>query len=184
MTALQAALIRATRDVQQLPYAWPGPPDASSARAAGRGTCAAKHALLREHLASLGLRSARLMIVGPLAPSLWPDLRHRARGLLEVHECLTVETDWAGPLLIDITWHPSAVRAGLPGTLDWAAEQDMICAIEPTASYAVADEAFRDQKERLRNRLYTTEQRALRDQLLAEIAARAAALPPTTSDAS
>ena len=56
-------------------------------------------------------------------------LRHRlgvlaeeASDIQEVHECLTVETPWAGPLLVDVTWHPAAVRGGLPGTLDWDGE--------------------------------------------------------------
>lgn len=162
-----------------MPYAWPGPPTAASVRQTGRGTCAAKHALLREELENLGLPTAPLMVVGPLVPALWPDLQQASSGLLEVHECLTVATSWAGPLLVDVTWHPPAVRAGLPGTLDWDGSSDMICAIEPLHSYAVAED-FRAQKELLRARLYSTAQRVRRDRILAEITSRAADLltPP------
>jgi hypothetical protein len=166
-------LVEAAERVQLLPYSWPGPPDATSARDTGRGTCAAKHALLREFLLKAGLRSSRILVVGPLAPDLWPDLQTKAGGLMEVHECLTVETEWAGPLLVDVTWQPVAVAAGLPGTLNWDGRSDMVCAVNPVASYAVADEYFRDQKERLRARLYTSDQRLLRDTILAEIAHRA-----------
>ncbi len=104
-------------------------------REAGRGTCAGKHALLREQLAPLGVVASRLMVVGPLVPDLWPELRVASGDLLEVHECLTVETSWAGPLLVDVTWHPAAIHAGLAGTLDWDGLSDMRC--------AVADGAFR-----------------------------------------
>jgi len=113
------------------------------------------------------------MIVGPLVPDLWPDLQAEDGDLLEVHECLTVETDWAGPLMVDVTWHPAAVRAGLAGTVDWDGMSDMRCAVEPAAAYAVADTAFRTQKEFLRARLYSPEKRARRDNVLAEIADRA-----------
>lgn len=114
------------------------------------------------------------MVVGPLAPDVWPDLRDAAAGLLEVHECLTVETSWAGPVLVDVTWHPDAIRAGLPGTLDWDGASDMRCAVEPVATYAVGDAGFREQKELLRGRLYSAAQRETRDRILAEIARRAA----------
>lgn len=161
--------------VQQMPYAWPGPPTAASARESGRGTCAAKHALLRDNIKAVGLDCERLMVVGPLVPSVWPDLGEAGLHLMEVHECLTVATPWAGPLLIDVTWHPAAVRAGLPGTLDWDGASDMICAIEPVRSYVVAND-FRAQKEMLRSRLYSTADRNTRDQVLARIAERAAEL--------
>ena len=62
-----------------------------------------------------------------------------------VHECVTVETGWAGPLRGDVTWHPAAIRAGLRGTLQWTAIADMTCAVEPVAFYAVAPDRFRDQ---------------------------------------
>jgi len=115
------------------------------------------------------------MVVGPLVPSLWPDLVERAGDLLEVHECVTVETPWAGPLLLDVTWHPAAVQAGLAGTLAWDGASDMAYAVTPLASYAVGDVQFREQKELLRSRLYSTQQRAIRDEILAEMAHRAAA---------
>jgi hypothetical protein len=114
------------------------------------------------------------MVVGPLVPSLWPDLVDRAEGLLEVHECVTVATSWAGPLLVDVTWHPAAVQSGLPGTLPWGGTSDMACAVTPLASYAVADDRFREQKELLRTRLYSPAQRTVRDEVLAEMATRAA----------
>jgi hypothetical protein len=162
--------------VQRLVYCWPGPPDAESARVTGRGTCAAKHALLRERLLADGLMCSRLLVVGSLAPTLWPDIKEAAGDLLEVHECLTVETSWAGPLLVDVTWHPAAVSAGLPGTLNWSGQTDMACAVQPLASYAVSDSEFRSQKEKLRSRLYSADQRELRDRILAEIASRAETL--------
>jgi hypothetical protein len=168
------AVSAVVRSVQQLRYSWPGPPDADSARATGFGTCAAKHALLREELEALGLRCSRLMVVGPLVPRIWSDLLPDGdEQLMEVHECLTVETSWSGPLLVDVTWHPSAVRAGLSGTLDWDGRADMMCAVTAVATYAVADREFRVQKELLRSRLYTEGQRSRRDRLLAEIAERA-----------
>jgi hypothetical protein len=170
------ALKEAVARTQALPYTWPAPPDAASTRAAGAGTCAGKHAVLREDLDQLGLETRRLMVVGRLVPALWPDLLAGAEDLLEVHECLTVATAWAGPLLVDVTWHPAAVRAGLPGTLDWDVNHDMICAVEPVASHAVADDVFRQQKELLRGRLYTPARRAQREELLAEMARRAALL--------
>lgn len=169
------ALTEAVRRVQKLPYAWPAPPDAASTRSAGSGTCAGKHAVLREDLAELALMTHRVMVVGPLVPSLWPDLVERAGDLLEVHECVTVETPWAGPLLLDVTWHPAAVQAGLAGTLAWDGASDMAYAVTPLASYAVGDVQFREQKELLRSRLYSTQQRAIRDEILAEMAHRAAA---------
>ena len=168
------ALAVAVRRVQKLLYAWPAPPDAASTRAAGCGTCAGKHAVLREDLAELGLITHRLMVVGPLVPSLWPDLVERAGDLLEVHECVTVETPWAGPLLLDATWHPAAVQAGLSGTIVWDGASDMACAVTPQAWYAVGDDRFREQKELLRSRLYSSEQRIIRDEVLAEMAHRAA----------
>ncbi|MFN2537464.1 MAG: hypothetical protein ABR549_04830 [Mycobacteriales bacterium] len=170
------ALTAAVRAVQELPYAWPAPPDAASTRSAGFGTCAGKHAVLREDLAVLGLMTQGLMVVGALVPALWPDLVERAGDLLEVHECVTVETSWAGPLLLDVTWHPAAVEAGLAGTLFWDGKSDMDCAVTPPASYAVADDRFREQKELLRSRLYSPAQRTVRDEVLAEMAQRAAAL--------
>jgi len=51
----------------------------------------------------------------------------------------------------------------------------MAYAVTPLASYAVGDVQFREQKELLRSRLYSTQQRAIRDEILAEMAHRAAA---------
>ncbi len=117
----------------------------------------------------------RLMVVGPLVPDVWSDLQDAGRNLLEVHECLTVATSWAGPLLVDVTWHPAAVRAGLRGTLAWDAASDMVCAVQPEKSYAVGGD-FRAQKEKLRSRLYSAAERHKRDYVLTEIARRASEL--------
>lgn len=95
-----AEFVAAACRVQNLPYVWPGPPTASAARQQQAGTCASKHALLAEDLSSLGMESLPLLVAGPLAPAIWPDLCEKAAGLLEVHECLTVRTPWAGPLLV------------------------------------------------------------------------------------
>jgi hypothetical protein len=115
------------------------------------------------------------MMVGSLVPSIWPDLMAQAGHLPEVHECLTIESYWAGPLLVDVTWQPTAIRAGLRGTMDWDGMSDMEPALAPSACYAVPRETFREQKEALRRRLYSDEDRALRDDVLAEMARRAAA---------
>lgn len=162
--------------VQRMPYAWPGPPTAASAKETGRGTCASKHALLRDDIRAVGLGCERLIVVGPLVPDVWPDLGEGGLHLMEVHECLTVVTPWAGPLLVDVTWHPAAVRAGLPGTLNWDGASDMICAIAATRAYVVTSD-FRAQKEMLRSRLYSAADRNTRDQILATIAKRADELP-------
>ena len=159
-----------------LPYTWPAPPDAAWTRAAGKGTCAGKHALLAEDLAALGVRSRPLLMVGPLVPEVWPDLVAEGDGLQEVHECLTVETDWAGPLLVDVTWHPEAVRGGLPGTLNWSGEDDMQPALSPVACYAVSRRRLRAQKKKLRDRLYTPDEQVRREALLGEMARRATVL--------
>lgn len=115
-------------------------------------------------------------MVGPLVPDVWPDLMAEAKDLQEVHECLSVETDWVGPLLVDVTWHPAAVRGGLSGTLDWSGDRDMQPALSPVACYAVSRSQLRAQKEKLRDRLYAPEERARRDALLSEVAHRALAL--------
>jgi len=172
MTVEAERLISIVTETQRIPYAWPGPPTAAAARQSGQGTCAAKHALLREEVEALGMPCMHLMVVGLLVPSLWPDLERASGGLMEVHGCLTVATPWAGPLLVDVTWQPGAVRAGLPGTLGWDGASDMACAVQPIASYAVGDD-FRSQKELLRSRLYSTAERSTRDQILAEMATRA-----------
>ena len=71
-----------------------------------------------------------------------------------------------------MTRHPASVRAGLAGTLDWVGLSVMTRAVEPIAPCAVSDGDFRIQKELLRTRLYSAAQRAMRDQVLAEIADR------------
>ena len=168
------ALARCTARIQRYRYVWPAGPDAGSTRRKRAGTCAGKHAVLAEDLAARGLVAHPMFVVGPLVPDLWPDLQQLAGHLLEVHECLSVETPWAGPLIADITWHPEAIARGLPGTLDWDGSSDMAMAVRPLQSYAVSRTHLRSQKESLRARLYSPEDRALRDATLAEIARRAA----------
>ncbi len=174
--ATREALVECVRRVQSMPYTWPAPPDAAWTRAAGRGTCAGKHALLAEDLVAVGLRCRPLLMVGPLVPDVWPDLVAEAQDLREVHECLFVETDWLGPLLVDVTWHPAAIRGGLSGTLGWSGDGDMRPALSPEACYAVSRRQLRAQKEKLRDRLYTAAERKRRDALLGELARRAFAL--------
>ena len=171
-------LVSLARDVQRLPYRWPAPPDAASTQIAGAGTCAGKHALLARNLLAAGLEAAPLLVVGRLAPQLWPDLARAAGDLVEVHECLTVLTPWVGPLTVDVTWHPSAVEAGLPGlTQDWDGCRDVEVAVEVTLGcYAVPVNRLREAKEALRARLYNPEDRARRDRILEQIALRAAGL--------
>lgn len=174
-----AELVAAARRVQSLPYCWPGPPDAEGTGALGAGTCAGKHALLAEVVErELGLICGHLLVVGPLVPELWPDLAGHGAGIVEVHECLTVLTPWAGPLIVDVTWHPSAVAGGLPGLApDWDGRTDVPCAVaSSTPGYSVAWSGLRDQKLALRDRLYTPVQRSRREELLALIADRAARL--------
>lgn len=124
------------------------------------------------------MHSVPLLVVGPLAPSLWPDLVVEADGLLEVHECLTVVTRWAGPIIVDVTWHPAAVAGGLPGmTASWDGSSDLPIAVPPIGpGYAVDRSCLREAKEQLRARIYNSEQRGRRARILAEIAWRADAL--------
>lgn len=173
-----ADLVVEARGVQALPYRWPAPPDAASTLAAGAGTCAGKHALLAERLVERGLTCAPLLVVGPLAPALWPDLAEEAGGLQEVHECLTVLTPWAGPLTVDVTWHPRAVAAGLPGLPPtWDGACDTPVAVPPSGpGHAVPVDRLRSAKEALRSRLYSAADRERRDRVLAEIARRAGLL--------
>jgi hypothetical protein len=168
------ALARSAALVQQYRYVWPAAPDAESTRRNRAGTCAGKHAVLAEDLATCGLIANPMLVVGPLVPELWPDLQELAGHLLEVHECLSVETPWAGPLTADVTWHPEAIAAGLPGTLDWDGTSDMAIAVQPFRSYAVGRTHLRAQKEALRARLYSPEDRQLRDAIMTEIGRRAA----------
>jgi hypothetical protein len=158
-----------------MPYAWPAPPDAQSARDSGSGTCASKHALLAEELDALGIPSLPLLVVGPLVPSSLRDDPEFERGarLPEVHECLTVVTPWAGPLRVDVTWDPPLAARGLPATLDWKATGDMNLAVgEGGPCWSVPREGLRAAKEALRDRLYRPGERAVRDDVLKGLAAR------------
>ena len=83
---------------------------------------------------------------------------------------------WCGPLVADVTWPPAAVAAGLPGTVDWTGTSDMVIAIPVAQVYAPPPDQLRIAKQAIRQRLYTHAQRRLRDLVLAEIAARVAAL--------
>lgn len=181
-SGLRADLLECVARVQSMPYSWPAPPEAAWTRAAGTGTCAGKHALLAEDLAAFGLRCRPLLMVGPLVPEVWPDLLAEGGDLQEVHECLTVETSWAGPLLVDVTWHPAAIRGGLSGTLNWSGDHDMQPALAPVSCYAVSRRHLRAQKEKLRDRLYTPGQRLRRDALLGELTRRASVLETQERD--
>ncbi len=167
--------IRLVREVQALPYVWPSPPDAESARKRGVGSCASKHALLALELEAIGISSRPLFVVGPLVPKLLatdPEIAPGAH-LSEVHECLTVLTPWAGPLRVDVTWDPLLVKRGLPGTLEWDGKTDMLLAVgEGGPCWAVDREGLRETKEALRARLYRKGQRPVRDQVLAAMAQR------------
>lgn len=161
--------------MQALPYAWPSPPDAESARRDGRGSCASKHALLSEELALLGVESLPMLVVGPLVPDALagdPEIAPGAH-LAEVHECLTVVTPWAGPLRVDVTWDPPLIARGLPGTLDWDGRTDMLLAVgEGGPCWSVPREGIRTAKETLRTRIYRAGEREVRDRTLAAMAAR------------
>jgi hypothetical protein len=167
--------IALVHEIQSLPYAWPTPPDAASARRMQAGSCASKHALLAEELAAIGLQSLPMFVVGPLVPQMLksdPELAPGAH-LSEVHECLTVLTPWAGPMRVDVTWDPVLVRRGLPGTLDWDARTDMLLAVgEGGPCWSVPREGLREAKEALRSRLYRPGQREVRDRVLAALAQR------------
>lgn len=159
--------------VQAMPYAWPSPPDAASARRTGSGSCASKHALLAEELAAIGIESCPLFVVGKLVPDILTGDPALAAGehLPEVHECLTAITPWAGPLRVDVTWDTPLVVRGLPGTLDWDGESDMMLAVgEPGPGWSVSLEGLREAKEALRSRLYGPGERELRDRTLATLA--------------
>ena len=117
-------------EVRALPYQWPSPPDAASARAVGAGSCASKHALLAEELSALGLVSTPLRVTGPLLPAAFRDEPEfaSARHLLEVHELIVVHTPWSGPVHVDITWDPPLVEHGLPGE-KWLGTHDTAIAV-------------------------------------------------------
>lgn len=173
--ALRSRTVALVGEIQRLPYVWPGPPDAAAARQAGAGTCASKHALLAEELDALGVASQPLLMVGPLVPPALAgaaDLRDGA-ALLEVHECLTVLTPWAGPVRVDITWDPPLVAHGLAATLSWEGASDMITAVDATGpGWSVPRRGLRDFKEALRARLYAPGERPQRDRVLAALAAQ------------
>ena len=161
--------------VQAMPYAWPTPPDAASCRRNGVGSCTSKHALLAEELRAIGIESAPMFVLGPLVPPALaedPEIAPGA-GLQEVHELLTVQTPWAGPLRVDVTWDPPLIVKGLPGTLDWDGAGDMLIAVGEGASCWVAPlEALREAKEALRRRLYRAGERKVRDRVLAAMSRR------------
>ena len=175
ITALREQVIAVVSNVQRLPYAWPSPSDAASARQTGTGSCSSKHALLAEELEALGIPTLPLLLVGPLVPAVLaadPDLAPSAR-LPEVHECLTVHLPWAGPCRIDVTWDPILVSHGLPGTLDWDGESDMAVAVGETGpGWSVERSSLRKAKEALRARLYLPGERELRDAVLATLSKR------------
>lgn len=158
-----------------MPYVWPSPPDADSARKRGMGSCASKHALLAEELETHGIRSQPMFVVGTLVPRLLADDPEMAPGahLAEVHECLTVLTPWAGPLRVDVTCDPLLIGRGLPGTLEWDGRTDMPLAVgESGPCWAVPREGLREAKEALRSRLYRKGEREVRDRVLAALARR------------
>jgi hypothetical protein len=173
MPNLKSEVIALAREVESLPYVWPAPPDAESARRERAGSCASKHALLAEELAAIGVGSLPLFVVGKLVPEMLADDPELApgAGLLEVHECLTVMTPWSGPLRVDVTWDPPLVRRGLPGILDWDGESDMLLAVgESGPGWSVPRDGIREAKEALRRRLYGPGERELRDRTLAALA--------------
>lgn len=175
---LKAALLARVARIQRKPFAWPGEPDAESARGSRTGTCASKHALLAEGLDDLGLSSAPLIVAGRLVPTFLehdPEFED-AIELQEVHECLVLNTPWAGPLRVDVTWDPPLIAYGLPGTLDWDAQTDMRLAVDGAgAGWTVPRRQLRSAKEALRSRLYTKAERKLRDKTLAALSRRFAA---------
>ena len=155
--------------VRSLPFIWPATPTAAAARREGHGTCASKHALLREDLATLGLVALPMLVTGPLVPAVLADDPAFADGLdlLEVHECLSLLTPWAGPLRLDVTYDDVLLDHGLPGTRTWDGRSDMQLATgDGSSSWAVSVEGLRQNKEQLRDRLYNTGERERRDRTL------------------
>lgn len=176
--ARRAEVVRLAAEVRRLPYVWPAPPDAASAAAAGAGSCASKHALLADRLAAALVASRPLFVVGPLVPAVLagdPEMADGA-GLLEVHELLTVTVPGAGPVLVDVTWDPPLVAAGLPATVDWDGCSDMVPAVAATGPGWAPDPArLREEKEALRARIHSAAERAVRDRVLAAMSRRFAA---------
>jgi hypothetical protein len=169
------SMLEAVARVGALPYLWPCPPDAESARRAGAGSCASKHALLQEDLAGLGVGARPLFVVGSLVPDVLVDDPEVAVGvgLLEVHECLTVSVPDVGPCIVDVTWDPPLLDAGLAGTRRWDGRSDMVVAVgAPSGWWAPDPDRLREEKEALRARLYGNGDRQRRDRVLAAMAAR------------
>jgi len=174
----RARVVEAARAVQRLPFIWPGPPDADVARRTGSGTCASKHALLAECLDALGVTSVPLLVVGPVVPAILADDPElvAGRGLLEVHECLTVLAPWAGPLRVDVTVDPPLAARGIPATLDWDGASDMAVAVDAAApGWSVPRADLRAAKEALRRRIYGPGERERRDAILQRLSDRYAA---------
>jgi hypothetical protein len=171
------AAVAAAAAVRRLPYAWPAPPDADAAERDGVGSCASKHALLARRLDAVGVPSLPLLAVGPLVPAVLagdPDLAEGA-DLVEVHECLTVLTPWAGPVRVDVTWDPPLVARGLPGG-PWDGWSDTPLAVgDAGPGWAVPRDGLRAAKEGLRRRLYGPGERDVRDRVLAALSRRLAA---------
>jgi hypothetical protein len=169
---LRQRVIALVHQIQDVPYAWPGLPDAGSVREHGVGTCASKHALLAEELLSLGVTSTPLLVVGPLVPDGLRDTDDCRPGLplVEVHECLTLIAPWAGPIRVDVTWDPVLAGYGLPITRPWDGSSDMRLALAAGgAGWAVERAQLRAAKEALRSRLYGPGERELRDRTLRAI---------------
>jgi hypothetical protein len=172
---LRRSTIALVARIQAYPYVWPCPTEAAYARENRAGSCASKHALLAEELAALGIESCPLFVIGRLVPQMLAEDPALAPGahLLEVHECLTVLTPWAGPVRVDVTWDPPLIGRGLPGALDWDGATDMPLAVGETGpGWAIPRERLRELKEALRRRLYGRGERELRDQALAALARR------------
>jgi hypothetical protein len=176
---LRSRLIELTLSIQRIPYVWPGAPEADAARQDRGGTCASKHALLARELEAEGIASSPLLVVGKLVPPALasdPELSQGAH-VIEVHECLTVETPWAGPLRVDITWDPPLLDRGFAGPRDWDGASDTALAIDATGpGWSVRRSELRAMKEALRSRVYSPEDRALRDRMLAALSDRVARL--------
>lgn len=174
---LVAVAVAIAEEVRRLPYAWPVPPDADAAVRLGAGSCASKHALLSRRLAGAGIESVPLLAVGPLVPAALaadPEVAEGA-GLVEVHECRTVLTPWAGPLRVDVTWDQPLVDRGLPGG-PWDGWSDVPLAVgDAGPGWAVPATGLRAAKEALRARLYGEGEREVRDRVLAALSRRFAA---------
>lgn len=172
---LRNALLERVKRIQRKPFAWPGDAGPEAARRGNTGTCASKHALLAEGLDDLGLACSPLIVAGRLVPSFLEHDPEFEDGidLFEVHECLVVQTPWAGPVRVDVTWDPPLIAYGLPGTLDWDCESDMRLAVEGAGpGWTVPRRQVRSAKEALRTRLYAEGQRAIRDRILAALSRR------------